>query len=162
MYFLLLIVQLIICNYLYLSQYIFISLLPVMILCLPLNINTFWAMIIAFGTGLCVDFLGDGLIGLNALAVVPVALFRKPLIGIIFGWDTIERQTSFNIRDNGLGKVSAAIGIMLVIFFCFYVITDNAGREDSLFIMWKILASLPVSLALNLLCFNSFRPREKR
>ena len=90
-YLLLVVVQILLCNYFHVTPYITLSILPIMILCLPLKISTVAAMIIAFVTGLSVDFLAEGLIGINALALVPVAYVRKSLIGFVFGEDLISR-----------------------------------------------------------------------
>ena len=86
---LLLILQLVICNYLYISPLLVLTLLPAIIFCLPATLPTVWAMLIAFAAGAFVDLLGDGLIGLNALAAVPVALVRRMLLASIFGSYTV-------------------------------------------------------------------------
>ena len=44
-------IQLLICNYLNISAYITISLLPVLILCFPTRFSTLSAMLVAFATG---------------------------------------------------------------------------------------------------------------
>ena len=48
MYILLVIAQLLICNYLHLSALVTVSILPVMTLCLPLSVKTIPALFIAF------------------------------------------------------------------------------------------------------------------
>ena len=48
--------QMLITNYLHLSYYITLSILPTLILFLPIRIGTVGAMIIAFLTGFAVDF----------------------------------------------------------------------------------------------------------
>ena len=78
-------VQMLICNYLNLSPYLTLSILPVLVLCLPLRLPTFWTMLLAFVTAGAVDLLSEGLLGLNALALVPVAFVRKEIIRLIFG-----------------------------------------------------------------------------
>ena len=63
LYILLLICQIILCNYSPLGPYIMLSILPAMILCVPLKIGVIGCMLIAFGSGLAVDWLSEGLIG---------------------------------------------------------------------------------------------------
>ena len=53
-------IQLLICNYLNISAYITISLLPVLILCFPTRFSTLSAMLVAFATGLATDLLAEG------------------------------------------------------------------------------------------------------
>ena len=85
-------VQMLICNYLNLSPYLSLSILPVLILCVPLRLPTFWTMLLAFATGSAVDLLSEGLLGLNALALVPVAFVRKEVIRLIFGDELFARK----------------------------------------------------------------------
>ena len=56
-YMLLLIIQLLLCNYFMLSPYMMLTLLPAMVLSIPLRYTTPQALLIAFGTALAVDFL---------------------------------------------------------------------------------------------------------
>ena len=72
-YFLLLIGEVILCNYFPFSTYVVLSMLPAMMLCIPLTVGTAGCMLIAFGSGLAVDWMSEGLIGINAAAAVPVA-----------------------------------------------------------------------------------------
>lgn len=74
-YFLLVIGQIILCNFTNLGPYVTLTMLPAMILCMPLTVSTPLCMITAFVTGLSVDWLAEGLVGINAAALVPVALF---------------------------------------------------------------------------------------
>ena len=56
-YVLLFIAQLLLCNYFVFTPWMMATLLPAMVLCIPLNIGTTGAMVIACLTGLGVDFL---------------------------------------------------------------------------------------------------------
>ena len=85
LYILLLICQIVLCNFSPLGPYIMLSLLPAMILCVPLTVGTAACMFIAFASGLTVDWLSEGLIGINAASLVPVAHARKGIIRIFFG-----------------------------------------------------------------------------
>ena len=105
MYILLVIIQILITNYCRFSMLTTVSILPVMILCLPLSVGTIPAMLIAFATGLSTDWLSEGILGLNALALVPVAAVRKPVILLFLGKDLIERQEPISIQKNGLAKI---------------------------------------------------------
>ena len=161
LYLLLLIAQLVICNYLYLSQFVVLSILPAMILCIPLTVNSVSALVIAFATGLVTDLLGDGLAGLNILALLPVAAFRKPLIGSIFGYDIVERQGRFNIRNNGFFPCMGAVLIMTALFMAAYIFADCAGTRPLWFLAVRWVASTAASGLLCLIVFNTLNPRER-
>ena len=140
---LLVICQIIMYNYTHLGPYIILSMLPVMVLCIPTGINTVVCMLIAFASGFACDWLSEGLLGLNTAALVPVALLRKGIIRIFLGEDIISRNDSFSIRKNGLGKVSLAMLSASTIFLAIYVYLDGAGTRP----LWFNLARLGASLA---------------
>ena len=85
MYALLVIGQAVLCNYAALGPYITLSMLPAMVLCIPTSLSTISCMLIAFASGLAVDWMSEGIIGLNAAAIVPVALLRNWIIKIFMG-----------------------------------------------------------------------------
>ena len=96
-YVLLLLAQLLLSNYFHVTPYIFLTILPVMVLCIPIRVGTVGAMLIACLSGLAIDFLSEGVIGLNALSLIPVAYARHGLIGLIFGPELFARKEDFSI-----------------------------------------------------------------
>ncbi len=161
-YILLVVVQILLCNYFHVTPYITLSILPIMILCLPLKISTVAAMIIAFVTGLSVDFLAEGLIGINALALVPVAYVRKSLIGFVFGEDLISRGEDFSIRKNGLGEVSMAILLAQSLFLIIYIAADGAGTRPFWFNAARFGASLAAGYLVALLLVDTLVPDSRK
>ena len=128
-YFLLLILQILVSNYLNLSPYVTLSVLPVMILMLPIRFGTIFAMILAFVSGLTVDWLSEGVIGLNALALVPVALARKGIIYLVFGSEFFARKEDISFRKHGFAKMSVAIVMSQTLFLLFYIWADGAATR---------------------------------
>ena len=116
LFFLMVLGQMVLCNFADFSPYIMLTMLPAMIICVPLTVSTPLCMLLAFATGLSVDWLSEGLIGINATALVPVALMRKPLIRFFVGEDIIPRSDSFSFRKNGVGKISFIILISTILF----------------------------------------------
>lgn len=55
-YVLLTVAQMVLSNYFHFTPYMMITILPVMVLCIPTNVGTVKAMLIALATGLAVDF----------------------------------------------------------------------------------------------------------
>lgn len=161
-YLLLVVVQILLCNYFHVTPYITLSILPIMILCLPLKISTVAAMIIAFVTGLSVDFLAEGLIGINAIALVPVAYVRKSLIGFVFGEDLISRGEDFSIRKNGLGEVSMAILLVQSLFLIIYIAADGAGTRPFWFNAARFGASLAAGYLVALLLVDTLVPDSRK
>ncbi|MBQ5401675.1 MAG: hypothetical protein IIU16_02040, partial [Bacteroidales bacterium] len=71
--------QVIINNYVNLGPMIYICLIPLLIIYLPLDQKPYLSLIIAFGLGLIIDILSDGVLGLNAGAATLIALVYRPL-----------------------------------------------------------------------------------
>ena len=115
-YFLMVLGQMVLCNFADISPLVLLTMLPAMIICVPLTVSTPLCMILAFATGLSVAWLSEGLVGINAAALVPVAMMRKPLIRFSLGEDIITRSDGFSIKKNGIGKISFIILVANHIF----------------------------------------------
>ena len=161
-FFLLTAVQLLICNYLNLSAWLTLSILPVMILCVPLRLPTFWTMLLAFAAGTVVDLLSEGLLGLNALALVPVAFVRKELIHLIFGGELFARKEDFSIRKNGFGKVALAIFLAQALFLAIYIWADGAGTRSFAFNALRFGISLVAGWGVSLLIVDILAPDTRK
>ena len=159
-YALLFIAQLMLCNYFTFTPWMMATLLPAMVLCLPLEIGTTGAMFIAALTGLGVDFLSEGIIGINALALVPVAFARKWIISVVFGPDLISRRKPFTIRRNGLPTVLMALSISLAIFLVIYIWADAAGARSFGFNAGRFGASFAPSLFFCTLSVRALTTKE--
>jgi hypothetical protein len=162
LYCLMLICQIIICNFSPLGPYITLTMLPAMIFCMPLSISTISCMVIAFGSGLAVDWLSEGLIGINAASLVPVALARKGIVKIFFGEDLITRGDSFSFNKFGTAKVSAAILTSLTLFLIAYVILDGAGTRPLWFNLACFGASMICNWILSLLVTHILTPDDRK
>ena len=154
LYFLMVLGQMVLCNFADFSPYVMLSMLPAMIICVPLTVNTSLCMLLAFATGLSVDWLSEGLIGINAAALVPVALMRKPLIRFFLGEDIKTRSDSFSFRKNGVVKISFILLISTVIFLGIYVFLDGAGTRPTWFNLTRIGVSLACNYVLALIVTN--------
>ena len=162
LYILMVIGQVIMCNYTYLGPYIMLSMLPAMILCLPTKFSTITCMFIAFASGFAVDWLSEGLIGINIASLVPVALARNGVIKIFLGEDLITRGDRFSFRKNGISKISAAVIILLAIYLGIYIFLDGAGSRPSLFNLTKFGLSLSCSFIISLIIINVLTPDDRK
>ena len=161
-YTLLLITQLMLSNFFHVTPYIMLSILPVMVLCIPTRVNTFWTLLIAFSTGLLVDWLSEGLLGLNALALVPVAYLRDPIIRMVFGGGLFARQEDFTVKNSGMAGVSLAVFTAHALFLLIYIWADGAGMRPFLFNLYRFLASLGAGVLVSLLTLNVLAPDPRK
>lgn len=161
-YVLLLMAQLLLSNYFHVTPYIFLTLLPVMVLCIPIRMGTVSAMLIACLSGLVIDSLSEGVLGLNALSIIPVAYARNGIIGLIFGPELFARKEDFSVGRCGFGKVAAALFLSLLIFLVLYIWADGAGTRPLWFNGLRLLASLGASFLLSLLTLNVLAPDPRK
>ena len=161
-YLFLLVAQLLLSTYANFSPYVIVTLLPVMVLCMPIRVSTYVALVVAFASGLTVDFLSEGLLGLNALALVPVAFARNAIIRLIFGEELFAREEDFSIHRSGFGKVAVAIFLSTALFLVVYVWADAAGTRPFLFNAIRFAASLAVSTGVSFLVVNLLAPDSRK
>lgn len=154
LFFLMVMGQVVLCNFAHLGPYITLTMLPVMMICVPLTVSTPLCMVLAFVTGLSVDWLAEGIIGLNAASLVPVALMRKPLIRFFLGEDLITRGDSFSFRKNGPGKISLILLVSLLLFLGTYILLDGAGTRPYWFNLIRLGASTASCFVLALVVTN--------
>lgn len=157
-YTLLAVAQMVICNYFRISPYLYVTILPAMVLCIPLKVNTAWTMLIAFITGISVDFLSGGVAGLNTLALVPVALIRYPVIRAVMGQELQDKNDRISIKTAGPVKVLLAAILSTALFLAIYVIADGAGARPVWFNAARFGVSLICDSLLALLIVNVLNP----
>ena len=149
-YLILLTVQILFCNYLHLSQYVMVSILPAMILFSDVKLSRASVLCLAFALGFAVDFLSDGVLGLNVLALVPVAFVRDGVIRLVFGEEHFSRGEGISIVRQGIWKVSTAIVMVQALFLLIYIWADGAGTRPLWFCVLRFLASLLAGGVLSL------------
>ena len=161
-YVLLLVAQLLLSNFFHVTPYIFLTILPVMVLCIPIRMGTAGAMIIAALTGLTVDYLSEGVLGLNALALIPVAFTRNGIIGLVFGRELFARKEDFSIERCGFGKVATALFLSTLLFLVIYIWADGAGTRPLWFNGLRLGASLGASFVVSLLTLSVLAPDPRK
>ena len=147
-YILLFLAQAALWNYGNFSQYLLIVFLPAMILCLPISRGPVYAMVVAFVTGLMMDFLVTGQLGLTSLAFVPVALLRRPVIALVFGSELFARGEELSFHRQGWLKFVPCVLLLTAVFLLVYVWADSAGTRPLWFNALKFGLSLVASSAL--------------
>ena len=161
-YVLLVIAQMLLTHFLRVSPYLTLCILPVMVLCISTRVPTWVTMVIAFLTGLAVDLLSEGIVGLNVLALVPVAFVRKEVIRLIFGDELFARKEDFSMRKNGFGKVALAIFLVQALFLGIYIWADGAGTRPLAFNAIRFGVSLGAGWIVSLLIVDILAPDTRK
>ena len=155
-------VQLLICNYLHISTFLTLSILPCAILLMPTRYSPVVAMILAFASGLAVDTLAEGVTGLNALALVPVAGARRWICGFIFGKELTATGEDVSMMKYGMGKMALAIFIAQFIFLMIYIWADGAGARPLMFNALRFSVSLVAGTLISLIIAKLLDPNERK
>ncbi len=154
----LVIVQIVLCNFLNLSRFMVLSILPALVLMLPVRLGDAAMMLTAFVLGFLVDFFSTGTLGLTSFALVPAALARNFTIGILFGDELGSREGELSVSRFGLPKFVLSTLILCVIYFALYVWVDAAGTMKFWECFLRFLLSTAVSLPVCVLTAKLLRP----
>ena len=150
-YILLFLAQAVLWNFFPFAQHLTLVFLPAMLLCLPQERGTIWMMLIAFVTGVALDFIVSGQLGLTSFALVPVALLRRPVVSLIFGPELFARGEELSFERQGWQKFVPAILLLTAVFLIPFIWVDNAGTRPFWFCTLKFVLSLVASSALSVL-----------
>ena len=143
--------QIILNNYVNLGPMIYICLIPLLVIYLPLDQKNYLSLILAFGMGLIIDILSDGVLGLNAGAATLVALVYKPLFYPIFQKNTYSKKYIPPVRESGIWYHTLYLLIILAIYFLFYIAFDGLAETTLLVSLVRYLVNILVNLALALM-----------
>ena len=115
---LLMLMQLLVLNYVYLGGYIMPMLYVLFVLMLPTNTGRIPMLLIAFCTGLLVDVM-SGMLGFHALACTTVAMLR-----ILFADRTLTRGEPVTIATPSIYSVTPQyfVTYLMLMFGAFYFI----------------------------------------
>ncbi len=162
-YILLMLAQVAVWNYFDFSPYVMITFLPALILCLPIAWGPVRSMLIAFATGLAVDFLVTGQLGMTSLALVPVGLLRRGVVRLVFGSELFARGEELSFHRQGWQKFLLCTVILTAVNLIIQIWVDGAGMYSLGFDVLKLGISLPVSTALSVaIAFLLLEPTGER
>lgn len=161
-YILLVVVQMLLNNYFHPTPYLMLTILPTLVLCLPTKLSEFRVMVIAFATGLAVDFFTEGTLGINALSLVPVALLRRPVIELFCGNEPFEHKESISVRKYGASRMFSAILLVSIVFLAIYICADCAGTRPFWFLLTWLGLSTVASCAVSMMVVNLVTDGNRR
>lgn len=143
--------QVIIGNYVNLGPLVYICLVPLLIIYLPLDQKPYISLVIAFGLGLIVDILSDGVLGLNAGAATLVSLVYRPLFYPVFQKNNYSKKYIPPIRESDIWHHMLYLLIILAIYFLFYIAFDGLAKTTLLISLVRYLLNIAVNLAVALI-----------
>lgn len=158
----LIVIQMFLDSFLNLSHYLSISLLPAMIMCIPLRSGTSFTLLVAFVCGFAVDFFEGGVLGLTSVALLPVALLRGYIFRLCFDFETISRTEEISVRKMGLPRLLVSISMGLAIFLLIYIWIDGAGTRTFGFNLSRFFLSYVADILLATVTLYLFSAQADR
>lgn len=152
---LIVIIQTIIANFIYAGAYITISLLPFILLMLPMQWSTARVLAISVLVSLPADVFAEGVIGLNMASLLPAALVREWMIRIFAAGGQRDREGTVSSDWLGRGRMIIFISVILIVFLALYVIIECSGTRSAVFILSKTAVSYAVNMAIYLLLWQA-------
>lgn len=159
---LLVVVQVLVWSVLNLTPVILVTLLPAVILFMPIRSSDISALLFAFVISLAVDFFSHGVTGMCAVSLLPVALLRRWIIRIVFGSELASRGEDLNLRRLGYPKVILALFIANLLFLVIYIWIDGAGTRTFLFNAVRLLLSSVTSTIAGLFVASILGSESRR
>ncbi len=160
LYVLVFILQVIICNYVDIGAYIYICLIPLLILCIPMKTNINITMITGFCIGLLLDIFAGGIMGLNAAAATTLAAFRNPLFRSAVNKENRHNADVPSVKNIGLQSYIAYVTLSALLYLSVYTLLDCFSVRPFLFILLRIIISLVINVVLIVIISNSILDRE--
>lgn len=150
----LLLIQVILGGYVNIWPVLYIAIFPQLFILLPHSMDKGSMLVSAFILGLGVDFLSDGVLGLNAAALVAMAYFRTPVLKLVLSRANIENNDTIPLtyRYIELPKLFIIAFLCHLVFFIVYVSLDSAVSFTFGYTLLKITLCTAINSIISILC----------
>lgn len=152
--------QVVITDYLHLGPFVYICLIPFLIIHIPFTRQPYLVLIAAFGIGLMLDLLADGVAGLNASAAVAAAASRRLLYRQLVNRDRQDKTEVPSLSGIGLPKYIKYAAAVTAVYMAVYMLFDCFSFRPFGFILLKFLISTILNTGLALVMDLSFQNRR--
>jgi|LAHU01.1.fsa_nt_gb hypothetical protein len=142
------VIQIIICDYIYTGPYIHLTLLPLIILSIPTEIGYPKLALISFAVGFLIDLVSDGILGLNSAAAVMTATFVKPISFITINRERSDKLERPTLSDVGFFRYFRYSSYLILVFLVTYILFDCAGFRPASFILMRIALSYVANILM--------------
>lgn len=151
----LLLIQLLISGYINIWPMLYIAVFPLLVITLPYTCNHIVSILTAFCFGLLVDILSDGVLGLNAAAIVAITYFRPLLFRVAVSKTTLENTIEITQRTIGTTQFLLITALSYAIFFTIYIALDSWGYFSFIYTIARFLLNIIINTAVALLLWKS-------
>lgn len=133
---------------------LYIAIFPQFIILLPPSINRSLYMVIAFLFGLSIDLFSDGVLGLNAAALVAMAYTRPIVLRLTLPRASFDNYENVPLipRTVEIPRLLLINAIMLAVFFTVYIMVDSAVSFSLGYTILKLLLCVTANTILAIIC----------
>lgn len=139
------VVQMLINNFFNVSQYLLLSLLPMLILSLPLKYPTSVNLLFAFCVGVIVDLVSSPVIGLSCCPLLLCAFAKNYIIRLVYGVEILWQREDSPLNYQSTKEVIISLIIICALYFLVYVWIDTAGTRPFSFVFQRWIYSTLLS-----------------
>ena len=147
---LLLIIQVVILNQVELGAGTLLMIYPLFIALLPVDLNVFLLLSLAFVLGISIDAMSNTY-GLHASSLVLMAYFRPMIFQAFAPRDGYEIDLEPNVHTMGYRWTIRTFGILLLIHHFWFFLMELFRLDEILYVLQKTVLSLPLSFVLCIL-----------
>ena len=128
---------------LYFGPFFYFCTIPLIVALFSIKQSNAVSMLIAFGIGMALDILSDGVPGLNAGAAVFCTMPRRVIFGHLFN---LHEKTSLpSLKEAGVVKHLQFLSALNLFYFTFYVVLDGSASHN----IWLSLARIGICVVAN-------------
>lgn len=146
----LVLLQVLILNQMEIGFGIQVMVYPLFILLLPVEMNIFYVMFIAFGMGLSIDSMSDTY-GLHTSSLLAFAYFRPVIFKLFAPRDGYDHLLETNIFNMGNGWFIRVFGILIIIHHLWFFALEMFKLNEIIMILQKTLLSVVLSFLICIL-----------
>lgn len=153
-------IQVLVLNQLEIGLGIQLMVYPLYILLLPVEMNVFTLMLLAFALGLSVDSVSDTY-GLHASSLLAFAFFRPTFFKMFAPRDGYDHLLETNIFNMGFSWFIRVFGILLLIHHFWFFTLEMFKWNEILMVLQKTILSTIVSFLICILLQYLFIRNKK-
>ncbi|MDG1333292.1 MAG: hypothetical protein P8P74_13235 [Crocinitomicaceae bacterium] len=144
---LLMVIQVVVLNQVELGAGTLLMIYPLFIVLLPVDMNVFLLLFLAFALGISIDAMSNTY-GLHASSLVLMAYFRPIIFQAFAPRDGYEIDLEPNIHTMGYRWTIRTFGLLLLMHHFWFFLLELFRFDEILYVLQKTLLSLPISFAL--------------
>lgn len=145
---LILILQLLASAFINIWPPLYIAIIPLFIILLPVQTDTYLLMFCGLAIGLLTDALSDGILGLNAAACTLLAACKNMIIRPMQRYDIQPEAFDLTSADFDTRKLITLLTFSYLVFFIAYIPLDSIGASSFLFMVFRLIINVVVNVII--------------